>query len=280
MDESYFWSIIKKYNSLMKEAISGPDCTDPEVCDGNCCSIKIDVPKVLAEKYIELGYANKNDFIRSNVFSFQLRFNEKTGKCFLFDKNMNGCSVHNSGIKPPQCWIYPTNFSNPETKEIKCKKVEGWIILDSIKAAEAEKLLKYYTFLCQLEIRRELKYIKERIGKDNKYYSKKKIDKLKNNIIKIPPSQISGFKDAWDCIIILSAEGLSLQMKKFCFSQNNECKFYPDNFLDCKTICNKIADRLIEYLNNNLYKFIKKEGLDQEGQYPFYKLFEFNNNFF
>ena len=27
--------------------------------------------------------------------------------------------IHNSGIKPPQCWIYPTGFSNPDNKQIK-----------------------------------------------------------------------------------------------------------------------------------------------------------------
>ena len=105
---AYFWEVIEKYNSLMSEAIEGPDCTDPKKCKGDCCSIKIDVPKVLAEEYIKRGYASKDDFIRSDVFSFHLRFDENTGKCFLFDKEKNGCSVHNSGIKPPQCWIYPT----------------------------------------------------------------------------------------------------------------------------------------------------------------------------
>jgi len=96
------------------------------VCNGDCCSIKIDVPKILAEEYIKRGYAIKKDFIRSDVFSFKLRFDNEKRKCFLYDKKINGCLVHSSGIKPPQCWIYPIfggpNFSNPENKDISCKK--------------------------------------------------------------------------------------------------------------------------------------------------------------
>ena len=114
MANDKFWSVVKRFNALMNSAIDGPNCLD--MCHGDCCSIRINVPKILANEFINLGYANKEDFIRSDVFSFKLRFDEKKGKCFLFDKNINGCSVHNSGIKPPQCWIYPTNFSNPESK--------------------------------------------------------------------------------------------------------------------------------------------------------------------
>jgi len=116
MDNENFWIILRRYNRLMKEAIDGPNCIDPNICHGDCCSIKIDVPKVLANEYIKNGWATKDDFIRSDVFSFHQRFDDISGKCFLFDKSLNGCSVHETGIKPPQCWIYPTNFSNPENK--------------------------------------------------------------------------------------------------------------------------------------------------------------------
>ena len=165
-----FWEIIERYNFLMNSAIEGPNCLD--VCNGDCCSIKINIPKILAEEYIKRGFAIKKDFIRSDVFSFKLRFDEKKGKCFLFDKNIKGCSVHNSGIKPPQCWIYPTKFSNPDNKEISCKRVKGWKINDSEKTKEAEKLLKYYTFLCQLEAKKEGKAIK------NRFVKKSSINKL------------------------------------------------------------------------------------------------------
>ncbi|MFX1277632.1 MAG: hypothetical protein ACFFAT_21645 [Promethearchaeota archaeon] len=276
MANEMFWSIIKRYNALMNFAIEGPNCIDPNICRGDCCSIKIDVPKVLAKKYIKRGYATKEDFIRSDIFSFQLRFDEETGKCFLFDKEINGCRVHNSEIKPPQCWIYPTNFSNLENKEINCKRANGWKIANSTKTLAAEKLLKKYIFLCQLEARKELGMINERIGKNHTKRAKKLIKVLKKKIKETSPSQLGGFKDTWDSFEILPAEGLSLQMKNFCFLNNKECQYQSADFLECKNICDRIADGLIHFLHHRLFDFVKKEGPDSNGEYPLYKLFKFN----
>ncbi|MFX1409866.1 MAG: YkgJ family cysteine cluster protein [Promethearchaeota archaeon] len=271
MVNEFFWKIVEKFNYLMKSAIEGPSCLDPSICHGDCCSIKIDVPKVLAKEFIRRGYAKKEDFIRSNVFSFHLRFDEMKGKCFLFDKKINGCSVHNSGIKPPQCWIYPTNFSNPDFDSIDCKRAEGWRIIDSNKTKEAEDLLKKYVFLCQIEAKKEMKNVKKRI---NKICLK---NKFRDSIKSIPPSQLAGFKDGWTYFNILSAEGISLQMKKFCLKYNKSCTYVSNNnFLKCKAICDLIANQLIEFLQLNLYYFIKKNGLNHEGAYPLHKLFEFN----
>lgn len=248
----------------MKEAISGPDCTNSVICKGDCCSIKIDVPKELAEEYVKLGHATINDFIRSNIFAFQLRFDENTGKCFLFDKKRNGCSVHHSGIKPPQCWIYPTNFNTQDNNPIRCRKVNGWDIIDQEKADRAEILFYRYNSLCQLEYKEELNKIPERL--------KNSIPDLKLNLKKIPPSQLGGFKDHWNSIGILSAEGFSLQMKKFCFSYKKSCKFLKTNFMDCQFICRTIITQLIIYLQNHLFNLIKEEGSDVNGDYPLYKL--------
>ena len=107
-----FWQVVRRFNNLMSSAIEGPNCIF--VCHGDCCSIKINVPKILAQEYIKKGDATKDDFIRGDIFSFKLRFDDLKGKCFLYNKKINGCLVHNSGIKPPQCWIYPTKFFNPD----------------------------------------------------------------------------------------------------------------------------------------------------------------------
>ena len=268
MDNEIFWNILRRYNHLMKEAIDGPNCIDPNICHGDCCSIKIDVPKVLAEEYIKNGWAKKDDFIRSDVFSFQLRFDDKSGKCFLFDKSLNGCSVHKTGIKPPQCWIYPTNFSNPDNKEISCKRAPGWSIKDSKKAEEAEKLLQNYISICEIEANIEKEGLNQRI----------KVAELLLSIMSVAPSQLGGFRDTWDDFNILPAEGLSLTMKKFCHKYNKSCKMIPDNFFECKAICRTIARKLIEFLQNNLPEFVKKNGLDVDGDYPLYKLFELVND--
>ena len=265
MVDDKFWEIVKKFNILMKEAINGPNCL--EICKGDCCSIKIDIPKILAKEYIKRGYALKSDFIRSDVFSFKLRFDEKKGKCFFYDKKKNGCLVHTSGIKPPQCWIYPTNFSNPEKKDLSCKKANGWKIIDSKKTREAEDLLKYYVFLCQLEAKKELKTIINRVNRSlsNGY--------LKNLLKNTPPSHISGFKDSWDNFTILPAEGISLQLKKLCTSVNATCELILHNeFLECKSICNEVSENIIKFLQQNINNYVHKMGVDITGEYLYNEL--------
>jgi len=263
----------------MKSAIEGPNCTEPQICKGDCCSIKIDVPKILAEEYIKRGYASRRDFIRSNIFTFQLRFNEKTGKCFLFNKEINGCLIHKSGIKPPQCWIYPTGFSNPNGNEISCKKSSGWRIINIEKAKAAEKLLKKYVFLCHIEAKKELRLIRERLGYKDSRNSKMKFKLLKEELMSIAPIHLGGFKDSWDNFGLLPAEGLSLQMKKFCFLHNSKCNYLSDNFLSCNKICEVVANKLIEFLQLNLYPYIKNNGSDICGDYPLFKLFNHSKLF-
>ncbi|MFX0018504.1 MAG: YkgJ family cysteine cluster protein [Promethearchaeota archaeon] len=270
-NNNYFWYVIETFNRLMRSAIKGPDCTNLNNCDGACCSIKIDVPKVLAEEYIKRNYATKDDFIRSNVFAFELRFDNKTGKCFLFDKELNGCKVHRSGIKPPQCWIYPTNFSNPKKDLISCKKLSGWKIINPLNALKAEKLLEKYNFLCKVEAKKEIKELKKRLGNE---FLLENSEILKLSIKATAPSRLGGIIDKWDSLDILLAEGFSLQMKKFCLKYNKECHHLPNSFIECMSICNIIADQLILYLQLNLPNFIKQEGADTNGEYPLFKLFK------
>ncbi|MBD3196354.1 MAG: hypothetical protein GF317_14950 [Candidatus Lokiarchaeota archaeon] len=276
MENIDFWKIIKEYNVLMSEAIKGPNCIDPTICKGDCCSIEIDVPKVLAEEYVKRKYAKKGDFIRSNIFSFKLRFDNDKRKCFLFDQQLNGCSVHQSGIKPPQCWIYPTKFSNPNDKDIKCKRSGGWQITDEIKAIKAEKLLEKYNFLCLLEAKKELRNINERLV--NLSINDVNIENsIKDEIKNYKPSELGGFKDTWQKILPFSAEGFSLQMKNFCIKHNPNCKFLPDKFLECSVICDCITNKLIEFLKQTLYRYIRENEPDSDGKYPLYKLFNFES---
>jgi len=273
---SYFWNILERFNFLMKESIEGPDCTDPKKCRGDCCSIKIDVPRVLAEWYIEKGYAKEMDFIRSNIFSFHLRFDEKTGKCFLFDKKINGCSVHNTGRKPPQCWIYPTGFTNPSNKNISCKRLGGWKITNLTNTKEAESLLKKYVFLCQIESLKERNKIRERLSHSLEKHNNKL--GLHASLKSISPSNLGGFRDSWNDINILSAEGYSLQMKTFCKRFNHNCELINTDFLNCENICDEIATKLIMYLDTHIKDYIRKYGIECEGEYPLFKLFNKKNS--
>lgn len=272
MKNIYFWTLIKEFNELMRTSIEGPNCIDPNICKGDCCSIQIDVPKVLAEEYIKRKIAKKEDFIRSDIFSFKLRFNEDTGKCFFFDKKINGCKVHKTGIKPPQCWIYPTGFSKSNNNLIKCKKTGGWKIISPNKTAQAEKILEKYNFLCEIEARKELKLINDRIRNSSRIELND--NKLSCQIKKYGPSQLAGFRDTWNCLTPLLAEGISLQIKKFCLKYNKKCILIQDNFLECKKICDIIAQKLIEFLEKKLFNFVKEYRVDTDGNYPFYLLFK------
>lgn len=270
-----FWKVIKEFNSLMSKSIKGPDCTKLESCSGDCCSIIIDVPKILAEEYVHRGFAKKSDFIRSNEFSFHMRLNEKNNKCFLFDEKINGCSVHFSGIKPPRCWVYPTGFENPKNEPISCKRTGGWQIIDPKGARKAEKLLEKYIFLCRLEARREKKLIEVRAGLTTDPKALRNREKLLEEIKSLSPKEIAGFKDGWDSFSVLPSEGISLSVKRFCEHFNNECTYLKDNFLNCPNTCDLISNSLTAFLEKILVKYVKEKGLEPDGEYPLYKLFAF-----
>jgi len=272
--DGQFLSLVKKFNELMADAITGPNCIDRKICRGDCCSIKIDISKELAEEFIKMGIASKEDFIRSDVFSFHLRFDEQTGKCFLFDKELNGCKVHNTGIKPPQCWIYPTNFSTPRGEESSCKRAGGWKIIDLQKTKRAEELLETIIEICKSEAKDELKQIENRLNHTINSKNSTGKNYLIDKLMKFPPCKLAGIRDTWDRFEGLPAQGISLQLKKFCQQHARECKYLPGDFLECKGICEEIAGKLIKFFNSTFNDFIEKNGPDTEGSYPFYKLFK------
>ena len=160
---------VNQYNLLMKNAIEGPNCINPKICLADCCHIMIDVPKFLAEYYTENDLATKEDFSRGDLFSFKINVTPANSKCVFYDKELNGCSLHSTMHKPPQCWIYPTGFSNDPGEEksfaddgtIKCKKASGWKIIDVTKTKEAKRIFDDYVAYCENEFAQET--VKERI---------------------------------------------------------------------------------------------------------------------
>ena len=125
--------------------------------------------------------------------------------------------------------------------------------------------MEYYVFLCKLEAKKELKNIYKRFSNSN---SKKNLKKL---LMKTAPSRMAGFKDSWDSFSLLPAEGISLQLKKFCRELNQNC---GKEFLECSSICEKMCEKILLLLQN-LYLFVKTNGPDTEGQYPFINYLNF-----
>ncbi|MFO7796045.1 MAG: hypothetical protein R6W84_07830, partial [Promethearchaeia archaeon] len=159
-----------------------------------------------------------------------------------------------------------------KNQNIKCKRTDGWRINDFKKTKKAESLLQKYNQLCFHEAKVEMDKVTERI--ENSLRASEKMNII-NKLGSYKPSELGGFQDSWDSIILLPAEGISLQMKKFCLKKNPKCKFLPDNFLDCEYICKDVGIALIKFLRNNIYQVINTYGINPNGHYPLYLLFEF-----
>ena len=124
--------LVKKFNTLVRDIIEGPDCTDPTVCHGDCCFVNMDVPFVLADHYVRHGWAEKTEFIRGSHFSFRVKMDLETSRCPFFDQQINGCAVHFTGMKIPQCWVYPTGLDPTEDVPDCCKQACGWKITSQL----------------------------------------------------------------------------------------------------------------------------------------------------
>ncbi len=267
--KDHILKIINEYNFLMKEAITGPNCIDPTICHGDCCHIQIDISKLLAEYYIEKEYACKEDFIRGDLFSFKIKVNSSNSKCVFYDSRLNGCSLHKSMCKPPQCWIYPTGFNKGPGEEkkfaddgsIKCKIASGWNIINPKNTSKAKLLFEEYVVFCENELISET--TKERI--------KERLEPLFQNLKKCPPKSIAGITDLWDQFDILKSEGISLKLKSLCENiSDHTCNCA---YIDCNNVCDEIVDFLRQNLLDDVCRLIKSNGAKE-----FYSFLELWNS--
>lgn len=252
----------------MASAIQGPNCIDEKICHGDCCHIHIDIPRILANYYIEHNLAIKENFIRGEIFSFQLAVRPENSKCVFYDKQLNGCLLHSSGMKPPQCWIYPTGFNNEIGEEkqfsddgtIKCKRASGWWVIDIEKAKKAHQLLQDY-----------IKYSENELLEENTETKiKERFHSLRECFSKTAPKRIAGLIDQWEHFSPLYAEGTCLKLKRYC--QRIDKKTVQCNFLDCDQICDELLDYVMEDLEKDIIEYIKKNGPRQT--YSFFDLWK------
>ena len=254
--KEYILGLVNKYNNLMKDAITGPNCIDPQICHADCCHIMIDIPKLLAEYYIEKGYAKKEDFRRGDLFSFKINVNSTNSKCVFYDKQLNGCSLHKTMHKPPQCWIYPTGFFNKPGEEkkfaedgsIMCKIASGWNIGDSKKATEAKNLFDEYVTFCE----------KEYVFESKREFIRKRLEPVFSIMKNCSPKSIAGVIDSWDKFDILKSEGISLKLKSLCdqISEDNcNCEY-----INCEGVCVEIIDLIRRDLLDQIMDFARLKG--------------------
>lgn len=264
--KEHILGLVNKYNHLMNDAIIGPNCIDPHICHADCCHIKIDIPKLLAEFYIEKGYAEKEDFSRGDLFSFKINVNSTNSKCVFYNKELNGCSLHKTMHKPPQCWIYPTGFTNDPEEEktyaadgtIKCKIAAGWKIIDSEKTKYAKILFDEYVAFCETELSSEI--TTEKI--------KNRLEGFFNSLKNFTPKSIAGVIDGWDQFTILKSEGISLKLKSLCDQISKET--CDCEYMECEHVCYEIIDLLRRDLLKDVSYFIKLKG--PKSSYSFLEL--------
>lgn len=228
----------------MKSAIEGPNCLDKTVCKGDCCSIKIDIPKVLAEKLIEIGLASKDNFERGEIYAFNIKLNKDSTRCVFYDKELNGCSLHQSRFKPPQCWIYPTGFFPNKTD---CIHYNNWRIADTKATSEASEILARFDEYCKLEFQNE--FSKENIAR--------RLSKFKDSIesTKLKPKQISGFMDGWQSFSLYSEDDFNISISTLC--REIHCQ---QEFGQCGEICKELKEKLIRIAETMIPKIIETKG--------------------
>lgn len=237
--------IVRSFNSLILDTISGPDCTDPNICRGDCCFIQMHLPKSLAKELIRFNLAKKSDFIRGMTFSFQIQIDLTKLRCIFYDHKINGCALHQSQLKPPQCWLYPTGL-DPETADTTCKKAGGWQIINPQKAKQLQILLDNYIILCKEEATFE----------NSPEEIKKRLRKLMvEPFPTVPPYKIAGVIDGWDDFTFWESTGYSFAMQKFC--SKLAC---PKSYLHCEHACPLVLQEVCDFFNENLPQFIQENG--------------------
>ena len=127
-------------------------------------------------------------------------------RCVFYDPELNGCLLHNTGAKPPQCWVYPTGL-DPETAKDTCKKAKGWRIIDPDAVKEAEEALQLYVSTSRQEAEEENS--PEAIGKRLENLEKDEFEGIK-------PSAIAGVEDNWEKFNIFLGEGYNFGMRLIC----------------------------------------------------------------
>ncbi|MHA1584983.1 MAG: hypothetical protein ACTSWL_06990 [Promethearchaeota archaeon] len=250
--------LVREFNSLVKNAISGPDCTDPDICHGDCCFVNMDVPKALVEWYIENGWASIVDFDRGNRFSFKIKMDLDSLRCNFFDFSMNGCKLHTSGMKVPQCWVYPTGL-DPNSPQDFCKKAKGWKIIEAENAKKANQILEEYMRLCLEEA--EFENSNEKILKRLNFEP----NGLDTQLSHLGPSKIAGVNDGFEHFSVLHGESYNLALRTFCDRQDCNTEYFQ-----CPSCCPPVIEEILQMLIDKLPRFIQLNGFKQS--YPFFEL--------
>ena len=237
--------LLKQFNQVISNTVAGPNCIDPNVCHGDCCFVHLDVPRALVQYYVDHGWAIIDNFQRGITFAFEPKMDLTTLKCPFFDPGINGCGLHFSGVKIPQCWVYPTGL-DPKDVNVTCKRVKGWTIVDSSRANTAQQILLEYMELCKHE------------AADEQSLSKisKRLELIDPNaFLSLKPTQLAGIQDSWNKWSPMVENGWQLGLRSLC---NKIACSYP--YLECPQVCKELNAKIIQLLEKKMPDFIRLRG--------------------
>ena len=254
LDEGDILKLIKVFNHEMLGNVEGPNCTDWNVCSNNCCGIMIDIPDLLARKYIDKNHLQSIEIRRGDIFTWKLNINRITSKCCFFSEEIYGCQIYvdNLDLRPPQCAVYPAGYFEGTNK---CKSGAGpWLIKSIRKGKDRKKLMEIFKNYC-LDERACMKgilleNIPSLLG-----------EKFAEKLGEVAPSSVAGILDTVEGFEPLPAGGRSFSFKRFCEEEDSKCE---QEFLQCKNVCKGASKAFIQFLLKRLPTYIQENDMKEE----------------
>lgn len=246
--------VVRVFNHEMLGNVEGPNCTDWNICPNNCCGIMIDIPDLLARKYISRNHLKPEEIRRGDVFTWKLDINRSTSKCCFFSEEIYGCRIYvdDLDIRPPQCAVYPAGYHEGAKK---CKSGAGpWLIKSIRKGKACKKLMEIFKNYCLEERARAKDTLLERIPYSFGQDFKEELEKKK-------PSSIAGILDTVNGFIPLPARGMSFSFKMFCERGKPNCN---KDYLECGNVCEEAGKEFIRFLLERLPIYIQEKDMKEE----------------
>ncbi|MHA1730589.1 MAG: hypothetical protein ACTSU5_01530 [Promethearchaeota archaeon] len=234
--------LVREFNDLMREGVVGPNCVAKGACDPvhNCCSIHIDVPRALVDLYLSRGELGEDQIIRRGPFGFELGVDPESIKCVLLDQSTGGCRLHSTGLKPPQCWIYPTGFDGGRKT---CKMGHAWDFPDDRARERARELFERYNEIASRQGSEEWRRVAA-------WFDDERILRaFQATLTRTPPREVAGICLSFRTLEVLPSEGSSLSLKRFCDELRPNC---DEVFLECPSTCSDVARAVVEYTRNRV----------------------------
>ncbi|GAB4321954.1 MAG: hypothetical protein Kow0069_26490 [Promethearchaeota archaeon] len=234
-------SLVRLFNRQMRQGVRGPSCVGATRCPDDCCSIHVDVPRPLVAALAATGELDlERGVVRAGPFGHQLGVDASRVKCVLHDPETGGCRVHFSGLKPPQCFLYPTGFSRGPKP---CKVGRRWTFPDTGLRKAANLTFQRYLALCLEWGDRE----RSRLAAGLQVPGRGETAELQGKVAVLPPRMVAGLRLTSAGLVPLMAEGTSLSVRRFCATTSEGTCGSTGEFLSCRRTCAPVASAVVRF---------------------------------